>query len=133
MAKKYCENLFTENQTFQDDMGIGKSDFEIANNGRESRSHRPPFDGRCSGGSTIGSMPSLSGTRGQSVQGAAQRDIAWTEYVNTLEDSLTDSKEFVASITSNPDTLVREMQEKRKQMRNRMVQNTKLMDMHDGE
>ena len=68
LAKKYFENLFTEKQTFQDDMDTGKSGFESANNVGESWSHRLPFDGRSLGGSTIGSMPSLSdGMGGQSV------------------------------------------------------------------
>ena len=38
LAKTYFENLFTENQTFQDNMGAGKSGFESANNVEESRS-----------------------------------------------------------------------------------------------
>ena len=63
------------------------------------------------------------------MQGAAQRDKAWTKYIDTLKDSLTESKEFVASITSNQDTLMEEMQEERKQMKNIMAQNTKLMAM----
>ena len=55
--------------------------------------------------------------------------IAWTKYGDTLEDLLTELKEFVALITSNQDTLIKEMQEERKQMKNRMAQNTKLMSM----
>ena len=57
------------------------------------------------------------------------RDEAWAEYVDTLKDSLTESKEFVASITSSQDTLMRETKEERKQMKLLMTQNTKLMSM----
>ena len=63
------------------------------------------------------------------MQGASQRDEVWTEYVDMLKDSLTESKEFVASITSNQDTLMKERQEERKQMKNLMAQNTKLIAM----
>ena len=45
-AKSYYENLFAEKQTFQDDMGMGKSGFESATNLGESRSQWLPSDGR---------------------------------------------------------------------------------------
>ena len=48
---------------------------------------------------------------GQSVQGATQRDKVWTKYVDMLKYYLTESKEFMALITPNQDTLMREMQE----------------------
>ena len=74
MAKKYLENLFTEKQTFQDDMGTGKGGFETTNNVREPQSYGLSFDNRSFGGNTIDSMSSLGGDTGQqSVQGAAQR------------------------------------------------------------
>ena len=63
------------------------------------------------------------------MQGSAQSDKIWNEYVNTIKDLLTESKEFVASITSNQDTLIREIQEECKQMKSLMAQNTKLMAM----
>ena len=77
LAKTYFEILFTENETFEDGMGAGKSGFEIANNDGELRSRGLPFDNRSFCGSTNGSMPSLGdGTGGQLVQGAAQEDEA---------------------------------------------------------
>ena len=74
-------------------MIAGKSGFERANNVGKSRSRGLPFDGRGLGGSTISSMPSLGGgSGGKSVQGVSQKDEAWNEYVDTIEDSLTESK-----------------------------------------
>ena len=75
-------------------------------------------------------MPSLSGgVGGASINGSAARDKAWIEYVNTLEDALTEPKEFVASMTLSQDTLMKKMREERKQMKLMMAQNTKLMPM----
>ena len=74
-------------------MGAGKSRFESMSNVRELRNQRLTFNGRSLSGSTIGSMPSLVGsTGGESGQGSAAKDKAWTKYVDTLEDSLTESK-----------------------------------------
>ena len=71
-----------------------------------------PFNLRSFGGSTIASMPSLSSdTGGESVSGVAARDKAWTKYVDTLKDLLTESKEFLASMTSSQDTLMKETKE----------------------
>ena len=50
---------------------------------------------------------------GESVSRASARDEAWTEYVNTLEDSLTEPKEFVVSRTSSQDIVMNEMKEGR--------------------
>ena len=63
------------------------------------------------------------------MQGAAQREEAWTEYIVMLKDSPTELKEFVVSVISNQDTLMKEMQEERKQMKSLVVKNTKLMAM----
>ena len=41
-------------------------------------------------------------------------DEKWMEYVDTLQDSLSKSKEFVASISSTKDTLINELKEKHK-------------------
>ena len=70
-------------------------------------------------------MPSLGGGTGK----ASARDKSWTEYVDTLKDSLMESKEFVASMMSSQETLMKELLEEHKQMKTVMVQNTKLMTM----
>ena len=73
-------------------------------------------------------MSSLGGGAGRaSVNGATARDEAWIEYVNTLEDSLTESKEFAASMALSQDILMKEMKEERKQMKLMMAQTTKLV------
>ena len=111
-------------------MGAGKSGFESTNNIGESKSQRLPSDDRSLGSSTIDSTSIISGgIGGKSFSGAVTRDEAWAEYVDTLKDSLTESKEFVASITSSQDTLMRETKEERKQMKLLMTQHTKLMSM----
>ena len=75
-------------------------------------------------------MPSLSGGAGGTlVNGAAARDKVWTEYVDTVKDSLTESKEFMASMTPSQDTLMEELREDHKKMKLMMAQNIKLMSM----
>ena len=54
---------------------------------------------------------------------------SWTEYVDTLEDSLLESNEFVASITSAQDTIVNELKDEHMQMKVTIAQNEKLMTM----
>ena len=41
-------------------------------------------------------------------------DEKWMEYVDTLQDSLSKSKEFVASMTSAKDTLINKLKEEHK-------------------
>ena len=43
-GKAYFETLFTEKQTFQDDIGAAKRRFKGANNVGEAMSQRLPFD-----------------------------------------------------------------------------------------
>ena len=86
------------------------------------------------GGSTIDAMPSLSGGTGAGaggvlVNGAATRDKVWMEYGITLEDSLTEPKEFVASMTLNQETPMKELLEEQKHIKLMMAQNIKLMLM----
>ena len=58
------------------------------------------------------------------VNGAAARDEAWMEYVDTLEDSLTEPKQFVASMTLNQETPTKELLKERKHIKLMMAQNT---------
>ena len=51
------------------------------------------------------------------------------EYVNTLEDSLTESKEFVAAMTSSQEILMEELLEERTKMKLMLAHNTELMSM----
>ena len=107
---------------YQEDAVATKSRFEIANRFGKLRSQTQPFDGQSLRGSSIGTTPNLS----NGGVGASARDEAWTELVDTLEDFLSESNEFVASMTLAQDTLITELEENCKHMKTVVVQNTKL-------
>ena len=121
----YFETLYTKKYRYQEDVGAANSGFESATSFGKLKSQKQPFDGRSLRDSSIDTMPSLS----SGAVGASARDKVWTDYVDTIEDLLLESKEFVASKTSAQDNLNNELEEECKQVKAVMAQNTKLMEM----
>ena len=124
-AKVSFDALYTNKYMYQDDMGATKSGPGSVNSFDELKSPRQSYNWRSLKGSSIHTMPSLY----SGGWGVKTRDEAWTAYVDTLKDLLSESKEIVASVTLAQDTLMNKLKEQHKQTAAAMEKDTKRIAM----
>jgi hypothetical protein len=118
-AKTYFGTLYKKRMKYNSDMKARGAGFESANSFAQSK--RSNNTSTFSGGATV-----VSSTSAGSRPGTPLEKATWVEYSDSLEDSLTEAKEYAAAMESKADATQATLMAK---LEIAMEQNTKLLAM----